>query len=88
MSQIVTKSGFKIDFDKTVLDDMEVFEKIVAIDKGEVTELPALLKMIFSPEQKAALYDHCRNDSGRVPISTVAAEFAEIIGGLKDEEKK
>ena len=88
MSRIVTKTGFEIDLDPSVMDDMEVFELIVKIDKGEVTELPALLGMIFTPEQKKALYDHCRNDAGRVPISAVSNEFAEILGGLKDTEKK
>lgn len=88
MSHIVTKSGFEIDIDASVMDDMEVFELIVKIDKGEVTELPALLSLIFTPEQKKALYEHCRNDAGRVPISAVSNEFAEILGGLKDAEKK
>ena len=68
--------------------DMEVFELIVALDKGDVTVLPDLLTRLFTPAQKAALYEHCRKKSGKVPISAVASEFAEIILGLKDSEKK
>lgn len=85
---IVTNSGFEIDMSVDALDDMEVFELIVALDKGDVTVLPDLLTRLFTPEQKAALYEHCRKKSGKVPISAVASEFAEIILGLKDSEKK
>ncbi len=85
---VMTDSGFEIDLDVAVMDDMEVFEKIVAIDKGNVMELPALLDLIFTRDQKAALYQHCRNDAGRVPISAVAQEFGKIMTGLRDAEKK
>ena len=88
MSHIVTKSGFEIDMAPETLDDMEVFELIVDVDKGDATKLPALLGLILTPEQKTALYEHCRTESGRVPISAVVAEFAQIMEGLRDNEKK
>ena len=71
-----------------VLDDMEVFELIVEVDKGDATKLPALLGLILTPEQKTALYEHCRTEEGRVPISKVVAEFAQIMEGMRDAEKK
>ena len=88
MAHIVTKSGFIIDMAPETLDDMEVFELIVEVDKGDATKLPALLGLILTPEQKTALYDHCRTEEGRVPISKVVAEFAEIMEGMRDAEKK
>lgn len=88
MAHIVTKTGFEIDMTPDVLDDMEVFELIVEVDKGEATKLPALLGLILTPEQKTALYEHCRTDAGKVPISAVVAEFAQIMEGMRDAEKK
>lgn len=88
MPHIVTKSGFEIDMAPEVLDDMEVFELIVEVDKGDATKLPALLGLILTPEQKTALYEHCRTEEGRVPISKVVAEFAQIMEGMRDAEKK
>lgn len=85
MQHIVTESGFEIDMDASVLDDMEVFELIVKIDQGDVMSLPPLLAKIFSPEQKKALYDHCRKDDGRVPITAVSEEFGEILKGLREK---
>ena len=80
MPHIVTKTGFEIDMAPEVLDDMEVFELIVEVDKGDATKLPALLGLI--------LYEHCRTEEGRVPISKVVADFAQIMEGMRDAEKK
>lgn len=88
MAHIVTKTGFEIDMTPDVLDDMEVFELIVEVDKGDATKLPALLGLILTPEQKTALYEHCRTGAGKVPISAVVAEFAQIMEGMRDAEKK
>lgn len=88
MAHIVTKTGFEIDMTPDVLDDMEVFELIVEVDKGDATKLPALLGLILTPEQKTALYEHCRTAAGRVPISAVVTEFAQIMDGMRDAEKK
>lgn len=88
MAHIVTKTGFEIDMTPDVLDDMEVFDLIVEVDKGDATKLPALLALILTPEQKTALYEHCRKENGRVPISAVVAEFAQIMEGMRDAEKK
>ena len=43
---------------------------------------------VLYPEQKTALYEHCRTDAGKVPISAVVAEFAQIMEGMRDAEKK
>lgn len=88
MEKIVTNSGFEIDVDNLVLDDMETFELICALDGGDATKLPALLSRLFTPEQKKALYDHVREEDGRVPISAVMKQVGEIFNALKDSEKK
>ena len=88
MSQIITKSGFEIDIDKTVLDDMELFECIVDVDKGRADRIPEMLNRMLTPDQKKTLYDHCRDESGRVRMTKVETEIEEIFDGLRDPEKK
>lgn len=86
-THITTTTGFELDFDTANLDDMETFDLIVKVDRGDVTVLPELLDRLFTAEQKAALYDHCRTETGRVPISAVCAEFAEILQGANPAKK-
>lgn len=85
MARIKTKTGFEIELDSEILDDMETFEILVDIDKGEMKRLPDLLKRTLSEDQKKALYEHCRVD-GRVKLSSVLNEMSQIfeeLGGKK-----
>lgn len=85
MARIKTKTGFEIELDGDILDDMETFEILVDIDKGEMKRLPDLLQRTLSEDQKKALYEHCRVD-GRVKLSAVLNEMSQIfeeLGGKK-----
>lgn len=85
MARIKTKTGFEIELDSEILDDMETFEILVDIDKGEMKRLPDLLQRTLSEDQKKALYEHCRVD-GRVKLSSVLNEMSQIfeeLGGKK-----
>lgn len=87
MGTVKTKTGFEASIDPAALDDMETFELIVAIDKGEVSGVPELIGRILSADQKKALYEHCRKD-GRVRMTAVLQEINDIFEGLRDSEKK
>lgn len=85
MARIKTKTGFEIELDSEILDDMETFEILVDIDKGEMKRLPDLLQRTLSEDQKKDLYEHCRVD-GRVKLSSVLNEMSQIfeeLGGKK-----
>lgn len=79
MMQGKTKSGFAYSIPESRLDNMELLEVLVDIDKGNGTQLPAALEMLLGKDQKKALYDHVRNSEGIVPVSAVSAELMEIL---------
>ena len=82
-----TETGFAFTLDENVFDDMELLEMLVGIDKGDATELPAVVARILGEDQKKKLYDHCRGEDGRVPVSRVGAEIAAIFAAF-DKSKK
>lgn len=79
MMQGKTKSGFAYSIPESRLDNMELLEVLVDIDKGNGTQLPDALEMLLGRDQKQALYDHVRNSEGIVPVSAVSAELMEIL---------
>ena len=81
-----TKSGFKFKIDETVADDMELLEDIAKADK-DTSHFPEVLTKILGEDQKKSLYDHLRDESGRVPIEATINEFTEIMN-LAGEKTK
>ena len=79
MMEGTTKSGFAYSIPESRLDNMELLEALMAIDKGDGTQLPAVLEMLLGAEQKKALYNHLRTADGMVPVSAVSAEMGEIL---------
>ena len=73
--------------DKDALDDMELLEKLIEMDKGNTLVLPEVLEMLLG-EEKKSLYDFCRKENGRVPASRVAQVVAEIFAETSKSEKK
>lgn len=73
-----TESGFSFEIDENIADDMELLEDIARADK-DTTHLPVVLTKILGAEQKQALYDHLRNEAGRVPIEATIKEFTEMM---------
>lgn len=82
-----TESGFTFIVDDSVFDDMELLEMLVDIDKGNSAALPGVIAHILGDEQKKKLYEHCRGEDGRVPVSRVGAELAAIFAAF-DKSKK
>lgn len=74
-----TESGFEFQLNEEMFNDMELLDKLVEADSGNYTALSNVITIIIGKEQKQRLYDHVRNEAGRVPIKAVADEFREII---------
>lgn len=79
--KVTTKTGFACEVDETAFDDMECVELVARIDQGDKTAVPPFLMQLVGPEQKKALYDHVRIESGRVPIEAVMSEIEDILNG-------
>lgn len=81
-----TRSGFAFEVDEAICDDMELFEALTDLDAGDTTAVVPVCRKILGG-QKAALYDHLRGPDGRVPVSKVADEIADILAAFKAGKK-
>jgi hypothetical protein len=81
MKSVTTQSGFTAELDETAFNDMELFDALTGLDKGDMTALPTVVDKIVGKNKKA-LYDHLRADNGTVPIGAVTAEIRDIILAL------
>ena len=83
-----TKKGFIFKLDEDIKDDMELLEGLIALDNGEVNELPKVLTALLGKDQKEALYNFYRNKkTGRVSIQAVMAAFGEIFQQIDGDVK-
>ena len=81
-----TSSGFAFDLPDDVMNDMELFEDLRDMDRGDATAMVSVVQRLMG-DQKRALYDHLRTESGRVPIDKVTDEILEIFGQIKNGPK-
>lgn len=81
-----TRSGFVFEVADDLADDMELFEALCDLDAGDERAVVPICRIILG-KQKTALYEHCRGEDGRVPVTKVVEEVADIIAALKDGKK-
>lgn len=86
--EIKTSTGFECELDQDAMDDMELSELMDTIIDDQADPLRKMhavthiAEKILGKEGKTALYEHCRNEAGRVPTKRVYEEISEIIRGL------
>ena len=73
-----TKSGFAFQIDPEQVNDMEFLERLGAAS-DDITKMPKVMTEILGAEQRAKMYDHLRNESGKVPIDKAMDLFQEIL---------
>lgn len=81
-----TKTGFAFSINAEVLDDMELLDTIASIDENPLALSKALKKML-GKEQHKALYDHLRNEQGRVPVLAVSEAIVDIFTNSGNQGK-
>lgn len=81
-----TRSGYEFSVPEDVANDMELFEALCDLDNGDATAVVPVVRRVLG-DQKKALYDHLRTDTGRVPVEKVAEEIADILAAVKDGKK-
>ena len=82
-----TSSGFNWQIEEDALDDMELLDALSEIDGGKLDAVSAACLHLLGKEQRAALYDHRRDERGRVRISDVSNELGEILLALNEGPK-
>lgn len=89
MKHIKTTSGFEIDLDEECVQDMEFVDLLAGMDDGSINAafgMSRICTILLGKTGKKALYDHLRNEKGRVPAEKVDVEVTEILNLLGAED--
>lgn len=73
-----TESGFEFKIEEAQLDDMEFMEALSDVQDDPLV-FPKVCRMLLGEEQKKKLYDHLRDENGKVPIAAVNEAITEIM---------
>jgi len=82
-----TSSGFEFTIDEEIKDDLELLEKTVKLEQGDMSALADVIESMLGVDGKKALYDHCRSEKGRVSAQKVFTELEEINTKIPDDTK-
>lgn len=74
-----TQSGFEFAVPDDAMDDYELLETLVGIDKGDFTLITDMTNMLLGEEQKNKLKEHIRSDKGKVSVAAMLNEVMEIF---------
>lgn len=74
-----TSSGFAFEISDSRCNNMELLDALSAMDQGDESQLSTVLTLLFTKEQKKALYEHLRTPEGNVPIDKVGQELKEMF---------
>lgn len=80
MAKKKTKSGFSYEIDEKALNNFELLEMLGDLEDNPLL-LPKVIKIVLGEKQKKALYDHVRDEDGRVPTEKIEIELVEIFNG-------
>lgn len=85
-----TATGFEYEVDAKALNNMELLDAFadLQMDETNVAALVSIITLLLGKEAKKRLYDHVRDEDGRVPVDKVSAEMVEIFGQLGEQAKK
>lgn len=79
-----TKTGFEFSIDENVMDDWDFFSDVTDLSEGNAVKIVPILKKLLGNEQLNSLKEHCRTESGKVPLSAMVAEYSEIMNSSTD----
>ena len=82
-----TSTGYEYRVEVERLDNMELLEAIAEVDKGVPSATPRVIELLIGTEEKAKLYNHVREEDGRVPVEPLMKEIMEIFKSLGDDAK-
>lgn len=82
-----TRTGFAFEVDENAFNDMEVVDVLSNEEMHATYKMSFLVSRVLGAKQKKALYDHLRDDSGRVPVDAVEREMEDIFAAFGQQGK-
>lgn len=86
MIQGQTSGGFAFELEEKVLDNMELLDAIAESEK-DPTAMSRVCLLLLGKDVRARLYDHLREEDGRVPVEAVSVAVIEIFAACGDKGK-
>ena len=77
-----TESGFAFEIEHERVDNYELLEELVAMREDGSRIIP-VARMLLGEEQLARLKEHCRGESGIVPVTAIERELNDIFVRIK-----
>lgn len=81
--KIVTGTGFTWEIDDDARDDQELVDAFVEMDEHP-ERYGRVLDLLLGKDGRKVLYEHCRNEKGRVPATAIQHELFDIIECMKN----
>ena len=77
--KVELENGFKCEIDEDALQDWEIVEKLVEVEKGDPRPLPGVMKELLGEDGYTAAKDFVRTEKGRVPTQKITQLFFAIL---------
>lgn len=74
-----TKTGFQFSIDRETFDNMELVDALAELEGGNPLAVSDAVRLLLGKEQRKKLYDHLREEGGRVPATKVTREITDIF---------
>lgn len=88
MIQGKTKTGFSYEVSDGAFNNMELVDAMAELDEGgHPFALSRVCLLLLGKEQRKRLYDHIREEDGKVPPQKMGEEIADIIRGYGEQGK-
>lgn len=87
MVKCTTKTGFTCELPDNALDNMELVDVMADSSMNPGFRASATLRLLLTPDQKKALYDHLRTEDGRVSIVAVNEAIVDIFNCFNQQGK-
>ena len=81
------KNGFSFDVDENALDNMELIDAMAEAQEENPAMFSKAVLLLLGKDQRKRLYDHIRDDNGRVSVEAVTNSFVEIFEALGEQGK-
>lgn len=86
---VTLKNGLTYHVDEEMLGDMEVFESLVEIEKGNPVRLPDTVKLLIGEDGYEQMKESVRNkETGRVKTADFVSEFGAVMTAAGQGGKK
>lgn len=86
--KVRTKDEFEVEVIDNAFDNMEAVDALVEMDEGNPLAISKITSFLFTKEEKKKVYDHLRNEEGRVTLVSFIPFVTEIMTLMGENEKK